>query len=700
MYKRQALIPTVALPVSLVGTFTVMYAWGFSLNNLSLMALIVAAGLVVDDAIVVLENVERHIERGLSPLRAALRGAGEVGFTLLAMNLALVMVFVSILFMGGVVQRLFREFSITLSAAVMISLLVSLTLTPVLCAYGLRGRTLRRADAAQPGRAARVSRIAAAMFSDVQRLYGRSLAWTLRHSWLALLVLGGVIALNVYLYMALPKTLLPRQDTGIVHAFVRGDDGFSFQVMQPKIEAYRRLLVRDPAVAHVAGTSGGAGGISNSSLMVSLKPLAERGEPTQAVINRLRTLAPAVPGAILSPMIEQDIQIGGMSFGNVDHELILRSDDLSLLRTWARKAALAMAEMPELADVSPLSDGGAQQVVLNIDREAAARLGVDMAMIAEVLSNSYAQRQVATLYDRLNQYHVVMEVDPRYTSQPQSLAQVQVLTAGGQRVPLSTFASWGYGLADDRVSHFNLFAAMDVGYNLAPGVTQAQASRAIDDMLARIMLPSGVHRAPSGQEGAEASTIRAQPLLILGVLLAVYLLLGVLYESALHPLTILSTLPPAGIGALLALWITGTEFSLMALLGLFLLIGVVMKNAILMIDFALDAQRRLGLAADQAIHRAAALRLRPILMTNLAGLLGALPLVLGMGEGGELRRPLGLAIMGGLAVSQFITLYTTPVVYLGLERLRARLPGRSGTPSPPLSPAPRPGRAPTGPLSS
>ncbi|MDR6213464.1 efflux RND transporter permease subunit [Paracidovorax wautersii] len=685
---RTALIPTVAIPVSLIGTFAVMYAAGFSLNNLSLMALIVAAGLVVDDAIVVLENVERYIDQGLPPLRAALRGAGEVGFTLVAMTLALVVVFISILFMGGIVERLFREFSLTLAAAVAISLLVSLTLTPVLCAYGLQAR--RKAGAvplpARAGWVQRQSRAGALMRADVRRAYDRSLVWSLRHGALVLLVLAAVVGVNVWLYITLPKILLPRQDTGIVHAFIRGDDGFSFQIMQPKIEAYRRLILADPAVAHVAGTSGGIGSIANSFLLVSLKPLAERGgEPTQAVVNRLRAMAPAVPGGVLSPSIEQDIRIG-VSFGEADSAVILRSGEVRGLRGWARKVSQALAQRPEFADVETVSDGGAQQVVVDIDREAARRLGVDMDTIAAVLNNSYSQRQVATLYDRLNQYRVVMEVDPRFTAQPQSLAQLQVIGAGGARVPLTAFATWRYGLADDQVYHDAMFASMYIGYNLAPGVTAEQGRQALDAVLSGVMLPSSVHVAPSREDAASARAVRGQPLLVLAVVLAVYLVLGVLYESTLHPLTILSTVPPASVGALLALWLTDTPFSLMALLGLFLLIGVVMKNAILMIDFALAAQRREGLPPHEAIRRAAGLRLRPILMTNLAGLLGALPLVLGTGEGAELRRPLGLAIVGGLAVSQLLTLYTTPVVYHYLERWRQRWvrPGHDG---PLLAPA-------------
>lgn len=666
---RAALIPCLAIPVALIGTFGVMYLYDFSLNNLSLMALIVAAGLVVDDAIVVLENISRHIERGLSPFRAAMRGSGEVGFTLLAMTLSLVAVFVSILFMGGIVERLFREFSITLAAAMLISLAVSLTLTPSLCA-----RLLTRQS---PRPAGGLRHATERAFATVRAFYGRTLGWVLRHATLMLIVLLGTIALNVSLYVKIPKGFLPQQDTGQLYGFARGDDGFSYRLMQPKIEIYRRLVMADPAVQDVIGNSGGSSGISNSRMMIRLKPLAERKESATDVINRLRANTPPVAGGQLWIGVAQDIQMPRLSDGG-SQDLSIMADDLTQLRQWTPKVAAALRALPELVDVDTPSEGGTQQVMLTVDREAARRLGVDMQMVTQVLNSSFSQRQIATLYNRLNQYRVIMELEPQYTADPAVLDQVNVIAANGSRVPLSAFTRHEYSLVEDRVRHRSQFAAEHIGFGVAEGVALDQALTAVDQALARLMLPSGIHIELGGSAGAFQKSMRNQPLLILGVLVAVYLVLGVLYESLIHPLTILSTLPSAGLGALLALWVTGTEFSLVALLGLFLLIGIVMKNAILMIDFAIATGRQNALPAREAIFEAALLRLRPILMTNCAALLGALPLVLASGEGVEMRRPLGLAIVGGLAVSQLLTLYTVPVVYLWLDRLRLRFSGAPG----------------------
>jgi multidrug efflux pump len=683
---RGALIPSLAIPVAIIATFGAMYLYGFSLNNISLMALIVAAGIVVDDAIVVLENISRHTEKGLPPMEAAMKGAGEVGFTLLAMTLSLVVVFVSILFMGGLVERLFREFSITLAAAMLVSLVVSLTLTPSLCA-----RWLEPAGARSQGR---LRQFGTRFFGAIRSGYATSLAWVLRHTTLTLLVLAGMIALNISLYYGIPKGFLPEQDTGQLHGFVRGDDGFSFQVMQPKIETYRQLVLSDPAVQDVIGTSGGGTGISNARLMIRLKPRRERDASAREVIDRLRMQAPPVPGGMMWLNVAQDIQPPRTSDAG-SFDLALLASEVSLIRQWQPKVSRALHELPELTDVEEMRDEGTKQVMLTIDREAARRLGVDMRTVTQVLNNSFSQRQITTLYDQLNQYRVIMELEPQYTEDPVVLDQVQVIGSDGQRVPLSAFTSYNYSLISDRVRHQDQFVSEDVGFALSPGVSLQGALDAIEQAMDRIMLPTEVQARLAGSAETFQSALENQHWLILGVLVAVYLVLGILYESLVHPLTILSTLPSAGLGALLTLRLTGTEFTLIALLGLFLLIGVVMRNAILMIDFALARERQDNLSPREAIYEAAQLRLRPILMTNFAALLGALPLVLTMGEGVEMRRPLGLTIVGGLFVSQLLTLYTVPVIYLWLDRVRTGVTARfrRARSDPAGSPAAERGRA-------
>ena len=662
---RASLIPTLAVPVSLVGTFAIMYLYGFSLNNLSLMALILATGLVVDDAIVVLENISRHIDAGIAPMKAAYLGAKEVGFTLLSMNVSLVAVFLSILFMGGIVESLFREFSITLAASIVVSLVVSLTLTPMLCARWLKPHV--------PGTENAMQRWSIRLNERMVSGYARSLDWVLRHKRLTLLSLLLTIGVNVALYVVVPKTFMPQQDTGQLIGFVRGDDGLSFSVMQPKMEIFRKAVLADPAVESVAGFIGGNGGTNNAFMIVRLKPVSERKVSAQKVIERLRENMPKVPGGRLMLMADQDLQFGGgRDQTSSQYAYILQSGDLAELRTWYPKVVAAFKALPELTAIDAREGRGAQQVTLVVDRDQAKRLGVDMDMVTAVLNNAYSQRQISTIYDSLNQYQVVMEVNPKYAQDPETLNQVQVITAEGQRIPLSAIAHYENSLQNDRVSHEGQFASESIAFDMAPGVTLEQGTAAIERAIAKLGLPEEVIAKMAGTGDAFADTQKSQPFMILGALVAVYLVLGILYESYIHPLTILSTLPSAGVGALLSIYLTGGEFSLISLLGLFLLIGVVKKNAILMIDLALQLERHSGMNPLESIRSACLQRLRPILMTTLAAILGALPLMLSTAEGAEMRQPLGLTIIGGLIFSQILTLYTTPVVYLYLDRTRHR----------------------------
>jgi len=662
---RASLIPTLAVPVSLVGTFAIMYLYGFSLNNLSLMALILATGLVVDDAIVVLENISRHIDEGIAPLKAAYLGAKEVGFTLLSMNVSLVAVFLSILFMGGIIENLFREFSITLAAAIVVSLVVSLTLTPMLCARWLKPHA--------PGQENALQRWSQRVNERMVEKYASSLDWVLRHRRLTLFSLLLTIGVNVALYVVVPKTFLPQQDTGQLIGFVRGDDGLSFNVMQPKMETFRRAVLKDTAVESVAGFIGGNNGTNNAFMLVRLKPVKERNISAQKVIERLRKEMPKVPGAQLMLMADQDLQFGGgREQTTSQYSYIVQSGDLGALREWYPKVVKTLKSLPELTAIDAREGRGAQQVTLVVDRDQAKRLGIDMSMVTAVLNNAYSQRQISTIYDSLNQYQVVMEVNPKYAQDPVTLKQVQVITSTGARIPLSTIAHYESSLENDRVSHEGQFASESISFDMAEGVTVEQGTAAIERAIAKLGMPEDVIIKMAGTADAFAATQKSQPFMILGALVAVYLVLGVLYESYIHPLTILSTLPSAGVGALLSIYALGGEFSLISLLGLFLLIGVVKKNAILMIDLALQLERHQGMAPLESIRSACLLRLRPILMTTLAAILGALPLLLSTAEGSEMRQPLGLTIIGGLVFSQVLTLYTTPVVYLYLDRLRHR----------------------------
>jgi len=661
---RAAIIPSVAVPVSLIGTFCIMYMCGFTLNTISLMALIVATGFVVDDAIVVLENIMRHVENGMSPMRAALRGSREVGFTVLSMSLSLVAVFIPILLMGGVVGRLFREFAVTLSAAIMVSLVVSLTLTPMMCARLLRPEPK---DAKPPGRLARWSERG---FEAMLDGYRRSLRWALAHGRLMMLTLAVAVGLNVYLYMAVPKGFFPQQDTGQLLGFFRVDQGTSFQATVPKLDALRKVVLADPAVQSMTGYAGGRGGSNSSFMQIQLKPLEERKVSADVVINRLRGKLQNMPGARMFLVSQQDIRIGGrQSQGSYDYTLM--SGDLQLLRTWMPKVQQAMAKIPEITDVDTDVEDKGRQINLVIDREAATRLGVSMSTISTVLNNSFSQRQVSVMYGPLNQYHVVLGLEPRFAEDIESLKQVEVITSTGARVPLLAFTSLENGNAPLSVQHQGLFVADTVSFSLAPGVSLGQATAAIDAAVARIGLPSDQIQAGfQGTAAALQQTLAQQPWLILAALVTMYIVLGILYESFVHPLTILSTLPSAGLGALLALLLVRQDFTLIALIGVFLLIGIVKKNAIMMVDFALEAQRVQGMAPREAIFQACVTRFRPIMMTTMAAIFGALPLVLATGAGVEMRQPLGITIVGGLVLSQILTLYTTPVVYLYLDRFR------------------------------
>ncbi len=673
---RAALIPTIAVPVSLVGTFGVIYLCGYSLNTMSLMALIVATGFVVDDAIVVLENITRHIEKGASPLRAALLGTREVGFTVLSMSISLIAVFIPILLMGGLPGRLFREFAVTLSVAIVISMFVSLTLTPMMAAKMLRKQ---RAEAQLPsvGRLGLLSRWGQQAMDAVVSAYASSLTWALRHSRIMMLLLFATIGLNFYLYGVVPKGFFPQQDTGMMIGFFSTDDGTSFESMKPKLDRFRQVLLRDPAVNTVTAYASGRGGSNSSFLAVQLKPFAERKLDVREVINRLRPQLSGIPGARLTLMAQQDIRVGGRQSG-AQYQYTLMANELTDLKEWMPKVQQALAALPELVDVDTDVEDRGRQVSILVDRDAAQRLGVPMATVSSVLNNSFSQRQISVMYGDRNQYRVVMGVAPRHAQDVDSLNEVYVLSDSGQRVPLSAFAKFETTNAPLSVRHQGLLAADTISFDVAPGVSLGEATLAIEQAVANISLPTEkVQASFQGTAKALQSALSNQPWLILAALVTMYLVLGMLYESTIHPLTILSTLPSAGIGALLALLMLKTEFSLIALIGVFLLIGIVKKNAIMMVDFALDAQRRLGLTPRDAIYQACMTRFRPILMTTCAAIFGAFPLVFAAGAGVEMRRPLGITILGGLIVSQLLTLYTTPVVYLYLDRFRLWMLDRS-----------------------
>ncbi|MBS0221369.1 MAG: efflux RND transporter permease subunit [Proteobacteria bacterium] len=735
---RAGLVPSVAVPVSLVGTFGVMYLMGFSLNNLSLMALTISAGFVVDDAIIVLENISRHIESGMPRRQAALLGAREVGFTVVSMSLSLIAVFVPILLMGGIVGRLFREFAVTLTIAIVISMVVSLTTTPMMCAYVLRPPAAEREER-RPNWLARTSE---RIFVAVQDFYGRTLAWVLRHPGATLLVFIGTVVLNIFLYVEVPKGFFPQQDTGRIIGGMRADQSISFQAMRGKFRQFMAIVRADPAVQNVVGFTGGFQ-TNSGFLFAQLKPLAERDVSADQVIARLRVRLAQVPGANLFMQAVQDIRVGGRQ-SNSQFQFTLQSDSLADLYAWGPKLVTALQrDTSVITDVDSDQQQHGLQVNVTIDRDSASRLGVSTSAISATLYDAFGQRQVSTIYNALNQYHVVMEVAPEYWQNPKTLDQIYVSTSGGAisgaqatqaivspsptvsgpggttgsvtrltnaataldptqavrnqltnqiavsgrgsastgaavstspetMVPLSAVTYHDFGTTPLGVNHQGLFVATTVSFNLVPDKTLSDAVAYVNQTMREIGMPATIHGAFQGTARAFQQSLDSQIIVILAALAAIYIVLGVLYESYIHPLTILSTLPSAGIGALLALLLFKVELSIIAMIGVLLLIGIVKKNAIMMIDVALDRERHQGLDPRDAIYQACLLRLRPILMTTMAAMLGALPLALNFGDGAELRRPLGLSIIGGLLVSQVLTLYTTPVIYLYLDRFRRR----------------------------
>ncbi len=658
---RAAVIPAVAVPISLIGTFGIMFLCGYSLDNLSLMALTIATGFVVDDAVVVLENVSRHIEEGMKPFDAALQGAREVGFTVVSMSISLIAVFVPILLMGGIIGRLFREFAVTLSAAILVSLVISLTTTPMMCA-----RVLRPESEEKPGR---LSRYIESIFVELLRIYETSLIWVFAHRLLMLFTLVATVVLTFYLAFIVPKGFMPQQDTGRLQGNLIADQSISFQAMQTKLTSFVAIVRADPAVDHVVAFTGG-GQRNGAFFFVILKPIAERKVSADVIIGRLRRNLSHVAGATLFLQAAQDVRVGGRG-SNAQYQYTLSADDINELRSWEPKIRQALNAVPEIVDVNTDQQDLGLQTSLIIDRDKATQLGISISQLDSTLNDLYGQRQVSTIYNPLNQYKVVMEVAPEYWQSPDELDNTYITSNTGAMVPVSSFAHWEPTNTSLSVNHQGQFLATTVSFNLPPGMSLSAAQRAVDNAIQRLGMPTSIHGSFQGSAQAFQASLSNQPWLICAALLTVYLVLGILYESLVHPLTIISTLPSAGCGAILALLITGTDFTIIAFIGVILLIGIVKKNAILMIDFAIEERRRSNVSAEDAIFRACLLRFRPIMMTTLAALFGAVPLAFGHGDGAELRQPLGIAIVGGLVVSQVLTLYTTPVVYLYMERLGA-----------------------------
>jgi multidrug efflux pump len=672
-------IPSVAVPLSLVGTFGVMYLLGYSLDNLSLMALAIVTGFVVDDAIVVIENITRYLEAGDTPLEAALKGSKEIGPTVLSMSIALISVFIPILLMGGVVGRLFREFAVTLSVAIAVSLCVSLTVTPMMCA-----RFLKSHKDTKHGRAFMFGEHA---FEWLLGKYAGGLRWVLKHQPLMLAVLAAAVGLNVYLYVIVPKGFFPQQDTGRLMGAVVGAQDISFNAMLDKMSLYSDILRTEPAALNVIAFTGG-GAENTGRVFVDLKPLEERKVAADAVVTRLRRKLAVVPGAALFLQSFQDVRVGGLVSG-AQFQYTLQGENLDELQTWAPRIEARFRTLPGLRDIVSDQQNKGLQASLVFDRDTAGRFGIQSQQIDETLYDAFGQRQVSTMYKQLNQYHVVMEVDPLYQKSADAVESLYVRSPTGAEVPLKAISHFEQKTTALAVNHKGQFPAITISFNLAPSVALGDAVREIEAATLQMGVPSSIHPSFSGTAQAFQESLKNEPYLILAALITVYIVLGMLYESYIHPVTILSTLPSAGVGALLALRITNTDLSVIALIGIVLLIGIVQKNAIMMVDFARDAERRGGLSPLDAIYKACLLRFRPIMMTTTAALLAGLPLALEGGMGSELRRPLGISIVGGLLVSQVLTLFTTPVVYLYMERFRLRMLGRKvlvhSMPTPPLT---------------